>query len=108
MKRSKDVDGNAMESQRQHDHFIYSVGLSWMSMVSALKRLENRGFYVHRITMRGIEGDGGEILLILAADTDEGAFVAFHQVDSLETVWKSLTNRIENGSLKWKPDEFAR
>lgn len=49
----------------------------------------------------------GESMAIITADSDDGTpIVAFHTAVDFAELFVGLIARLENGSLKWKPDAF--
>lgn len=60
------------------------------------------------LTIRAPKEEGGEILVVLRGLDEEGAaVVAFHSAFSLDEALVGVENRLANGSLKWRIDEWA-
>lgn len=106
--RSTDQPGGVLATAAAHERFVQRVGLGWIGVVEALGRLHAEDHVVYRVTVRGDWDGHGEFLLVLIADTENGPKVAFHNSGDPHGMWVSLKNRIENGSLKWKDDEYAK
>ena len=61
------------------------------------------------MSIRGPQYEGGELLATVRGVDHEGApVVAFHSATSLMELLSGVAARIANGSLAWKPDQFAR
>lgn len=61
------------------------------------------------MSFRGPQEPGGEILVVLRAIYHDGTkVVAFHSAYSLGDCVKGIADRLRNGSLKWKPDEYDK
>ena len=85
----------------------YKLGLAWLGFIKTMEGLEDQGLRVTRVSLKGEWFDGGSILVVLTAEGPDGPMVAFHNADDLDGLWKGLRNRIRNGNLKWKVDEYA-
>jgi hypothetical protein len=63
-----------------------------------------RGF-----TVRAPRDDGEEYLVTVRRVGDDGGpEVAFHSATTLGEALAGLVSRLDNGSLKWRVDEYAR
>lgn len=68
---------------------------------------DDRDQRIVKVVIKGPEYYGGEFFSIVAADGDNGEpLVAFHTAESLAGVLVGLGNRVRNGSLKWRADEY--
>jgi len=106
-RQGRDVPGNTVASQAMFDGWVHDVGKGWLDLLRACEAEAKAGRLITRITIRGVVTQGAGLLVILAASGDDGATVAFHNVDEVSTMWRGLANRMRNGSLKWRPDEYA-
>jgi len=101
-----DVPGNAMETASQRQRFLMRVGQGWLDAVDAMHRLTGHDVIITGMSIRG-EWDGhGDLLLVLRAEGPEGNIVAFHSTAEPLGLWTGLAARINNGSLKWRTDEY--
>lgn len=67
------------------------------------------GMQVTGMGIRMPREERGEFLVTIRALDSEGApFVAFHGASDLGEALTGLWNRLQNGTLRWKPDEWAR
>lgn len=89
------------------DRMVEHAGVGWLSFLGAIERLQRDGVEVHRLTIKGTWGGDDEMLLVLAARTENEGIVAFHNASELPGLWQGVANRIRNGSLKWKEDQYA-
>jgi len=101
-----EVPGNVIATQAAYAKFVDRAGQGWIEFVGAVQNLAARGVLVDRVTMKGEWHNGGDMLVVLAARTEAGYMVAFHNVEDPSTMWVALANRIKNGSLKWRDDEY--
>jgi len=54
------------------------------------------------------KGDGrADYLLVLRMGDGSGKYVSFHSGDSLAECIRGTVARLENGSIKWKVDEYG-
>ncbi len=108
-KKEKQRRGSArrVREDRDAERALIQTGRAWQSLVGALSRLSKDGVDVHRITVKGAWHGHDEFLIILAAETENEAIVAFHRADDAGTLWAGLASRIRNGNLKWRTDEYA-
>jgi hypothetical protein len=61
------------------------------------------------LSVRGPEYEGGEYLVTVRGVDHEGArVVAFHSATSLMEILCGVSARLQNGSLAWKADQWAR
>lgn len=61
------------------------------------------------LSVRGPQGPGGDFLItVRGLDEDGQAVVAFHGASDLAECLRGLSNRLLNGSLKWRSDQFGR
>ena len=104
----RDVPGNTMQSQVAHDEFVFQLGQAWAKCVRAFAQLEADGLYVKRVSIKGTWSTNTDMLVIITAAGPEGPLVAFHNVDDVFGLWRGLGNRMRNGSLKWRDDEYAK
>lgn len=105
---SEDVPGNAVMSQRAHDDLLYRTGRAWFEFIQACERLGRDDVDIMRVTIKGHVGGDEPLLVVLVADGPEGPVVAFHNADEVYGLWSGLSNRIKNGNVKWRPDEYAK
>lgn len=60
-------------------------------------------------SVRAPQSPGGDFLItIRALDHEGGPVVAWHGSPELGNAIQGLHNRLRNGSLKWRADEWAR
>lgn len=62
---------------------------------------------VKSIKIRLPNAPGGDYMAVITADTTEGSKVSFHGGSSLPDVLRGLCERLNNGRLKWRDDEYA-
>lgn len=58
-------------------------------------------------SVRGPQAQGGDFLItVRGVDADGAPVVAFHGSPDLGEALRGLQNRLLNGSLRWRPDEY--
>jgi len=107
MKHPKDVPGNVIATAAAHERFLTQLGAGWVGVVEGARSLAGHDVYIESMTIRGSIGEGGDLLIVIRAISDEGKVVAFHNVDDSTTMWVGLANRMRNGSIKWKEDQYG-
>lgn len=68
---------------------------------------ERRGVYIYQIKLRAPTEARPEWFVIVSADVDGKAMVAFHSAPSFRDALVGMINRFGNGSLKWKEDQYG-
>jgi len=82
-------------------------GLDYVSL--AMTGYRDLAVQVHGFSVKPPQAEGGEFLLVLRGLDGEGApVVAFHSATELCEVFSGVANRLANGSLVWRPDQYAR
>lgn len=102
----RDVPGNSVQSALQQERWLLKLGQSWVRFVDSCERLAGHGIEVDGLSIKYDFSCGGEILVVLRGLGTEGYVVAFHSTADPYGLWTSLVNRIDNGSLQWRKDEF--
>lgn len=101
-----DVPGNAIETAAQRQRFLVRLGKGWVDFCDACQRASGHGLFITGMTIKGELGEPDEILVVLRAEGEEGAVVAFHSTAEPLGLWTGLAARMDNGNLKWRKDEY--
>jgi len=102
-----------MTKEGKHDLTEEKRNLKTGSFVERLGRgFENPGTFGVELTgmsLRAPNGERGEYLAVVRALDDAGApIVAFHSAMFLADLLVGLTERLNNGSMRWRDDEFRQ
>ncbi len=77
-----------------------------LAFESVADRQFDKGITIKSLKARCPQGETGGYLLVVTAVGEGGPVVAFQDGDSLAEVIVGFINRLENGSVKWKEDQF--
>jgi hypothetical protein len=82
-------------------------GLDYLSL--AMTGYRELSVEIQGFSIKPPQAEGGEFLLVLRGLDGEGRpVVAFHSATELCEVFAAVMNRLRNGTLTWRPDQFAR
>ena len=85
------------------------VGAAVVKLGRACEGERNLSVDLVGFTVRGPQYRGGEYLMVARGLDDSGApIVSFHSALDIGEVVRGLEARLRNGTLKWRPDEFAK
>lgn len=70
-------------------------------------RLDAVDMVLGSLTVRPPSGDGGDWLLVCRMSVEGRPHVGFISGHDVATCFRSLVSKLENGSMKWKVDEYA-
>jgi len=80
------------------------IALGWL-----MERPDASGWELKGMSIRGPREGSADFLITLRALDPEGApQVAFCGGSCIDDAVVNLQQRLDNGSLKWRPDEFGR
>lgn len=102
-----EVPGSVLATAAMTQRILTKAGHAVHAASYRMETLEDEGVSVLRIAFKARGGPSGEWLAVIGAATHEGAKVAFHSADSFHGCVEGVCNRLMNGSLKWKDDEYA-
>lgn len=106
--RSKvEQPGAALATAAMVDRVLSTTGHAIHELVHLLSAMEDEGNSVKALRLKPQGGVKGEWLAVITVSTPEGGIVAFHSGAALPSTIEGLRNRLRNGSLKWKDDEYA-
>lgn len=78
--------------------------LSYMAQAAGPSGWELKGFSIRCPT----EDKPDFLVTVRALDAEGAPQVAFHGAAELDDCLVGLLNRLDNGSLNWRPDQFGR
>lgn len=106
MKR-RGVDGNSVASAAEFDRQMQQLGIALMRFEGVADRLYDQETSLLSMSIR-LKGDGrADYLIVLRARYEGAAWVSFHSADTLAEAMRGMVARLENGSVKWKEDQYA-
>lgn len=84
------------------------VGMAVMDLSAAMQGYRSWTMDVVGLSIRAPKVRGDEFLVtVRGLDSDGAPYVAFHSAVELDDALSGLHARLLNGSLKWRPDEYA-
>lgn len=91
------------------DRYYAGVGMNITRLSNKIKNGYVMDYDLRGLSIRFPSPEGGEFLIVLRAfDPDGTPVVAFHSALELQEALGGLETRLDNGSLRWRPDEYAR
>ena len=85
-----------------------AVGQACTEISAALVGRRNLIVAIVGLSVRGPRHEGDEIMIVVRGVDEDGApVVAFHSGFSLGDALRGVAGRLNNGSLRWRADEFA-
>jgi hypothetical protein len=103
-----EVPGNALASAQAFTRGLLRQAETISLFEHSVERLEDDDTWVRSLSIRLPDGVRTSYLIVARADTPEGAVVAFHDAPQLLEALGGFCERLRNGSLRWKPDEYRR
>jgi hypothetical protein len=106
-KYEAEVPGNVVQTgiNIQNEHLKLARPIYIMSGRQEVGK--ETGFTMRAIRFRAPSVQGEEWLGIVTAWVDDNAVVAFHRGDTLADCVRGTFNRMVNGKLRWKDDEYG-
>jgi len=99
------------DSQReaQEDRRLQRIGVSVDWLDQAFAGPTRQGAEYRGLTVRPPKPGSAEFLLVIRGeDAEGGPLVAFHSATDLSSALEGLAERLRNGSLQWRVDEYAK
>lgn len=106
--RNNEVPGNVLATAAMTERLLSKAGLALYQAANSMDRLHEEEIHITAIRFKPRGLEAGEWLAVVTAEMDGSAVVAFHSGDGFVTTVTGICNRIMNGSLKWKEDEYAK
>jgi hypothetical protein len=101
-------DVNPRRANAEDMHYR-RVGLALARLDYLLATIGSDGHEYKGLSVRMPREPDEDVLITIRALNSEGApEVAFNGGATLGDAFRTLQTRIDNGSLKWRPDEFGR
>jgi len=103
-----EVPGNAMATQALIDRVLTKTGHAVHELNHLGIGMEDEGWLLKAIRFAPQGSAAGEWLAVITVQSPEGPLVSFHGGSTFADCIEGLRNRLKNGSLKWKVDEYAK
>lgn len=87
---------------------VSSIGQSIVNLERALERLDEEDFAIISITVNTVYGGRDDYMVVVRARAGDKRVVAFHSAATYWEAIKGAADRIVNGTLKFKEDQYAR
>lgn len=107
MPKERDVDGNAMASELAFQRQMLRMAEQYLRFEQVGSRLWSEDVELRNITVRMPKAAGGEYLVVVRADVNDSACVAFESADTFAEVVRRVLAKLENGTVKWKDDQYG-
>ncbi len=102
-----ELPGNSIMSQAAMDRFVYNNGRAVLSIEHYAYTSFREGARMKALRFKCPDGPHGEWLCVATAQIDGVDLVCFTSGASFDDVLRNVGNRLANGSMKWKDDEYA-
>lgn len=103
-----DNNGNTLAAQAAFDRELMRFAQVFYRADMILDRLFENDVVVKRIAVSMPGGEREGYMGVVTADVAGVPCVAFHGGTSLGDALKGLMERLENGSIKWKTDQYRK
>lgn len=107
MSKIIEVPGNVMATGAAVQKEMLKVARELYRFDDRQERLHEQGDVITSVRFRAPEMPGGEWLAVINLITSDGAFVGFHSDVSFVAAVRGVCSRVNNGSIKWKEDQYA-
>jgi hypothetical protein len=95
--------------ERFSEEYFYQVGLAVGELGRALEGYREISVQLTGFSVRGPRDRGDEFLVVVRGTDEEGMpVVGFSSALDLGEALRGVVSRLDNGSMKWRPDEYAR
>ena len=106
-KNPHEVPGNVLATAASVERVMMKTARSlYMTDQRVSDDLPNR-VNLRQLRIKAPAQIGGEWFAVVTAYLEDAPVVAFHSGSSFVSTIEGVCNRINNGSLKWKDDEYA-
>ena len=107
MTQIKEVPGNTIATVAAVQKAMLQVANALYITEGRIEGLHEQGEIITGVRFRAPTQLGGEWLAVVSLLTTEGRFVGFHSDVSFVAAVRGVCNRINNGSMIWKDDQYA-
>lgn len=107
-RRGKDVPGNSVASAAQFDRELMRTGEALLRFETLADNLADGGAVIRELRVQCPGHKRNDYLVVVKADTSEGAVIGFCGGDTLHEALRNLVGRLQSGTFRWKDDEYAK
>lgn len=107
MKKNLDVPGNAMQSAINVQVNQMKLARPIFTVQNQFEQAEDPEIRLVSIRLKAPDFPQGSWLAVVKGATETANLVAFHKADDLVDTIKGVFNRLANGSLTWKEDNYG-
>lgn len=96
------------KAEKAFDDYAQKCGEVLIMADRRFDNLAHAGCEVVSLRVRFPENEDGDYLVTVRAVTEEGYRVGFHGAETFQDALTGVLNRLYNGKMKWKEDEYAK
>ena len=101
------VPGNTLASQAEMDRMLYGFGRTVTLVDFEVRKYLRSGNPVKALRFKAPDVEGGDWMAIVTVTLDGAAAVAFVFGSTFGECLRTLANKMENGSIQWKEDQYG-
>lgn len=94
------------KANRTVEHLAQQIGMSVLNFERRIEQMSDAGVTVRGMAVRLPTEEKPDYLITVRADGENAAMVAFSGGLTLAEVLRGTIERMGNGSLKWREDEY--
>ena len=106
--KDQEVPGNVIASRALTDRLLAKTGFAVHSIHQWFEAAQDHGIHLKALRFSTRDGPSGDWLCVVTVDTDEGPRVGFQSGSTFNDAIEGLKNRLLNGRMTWKEDEYAK
>lgn len=106
--KDQEVPGNVLATQVLTDRLLSKTGFAVHTIHQWFEAAQDHGIYLKALRFSTKDGPSADWLCVVTVDTDEGPRVGFQSGSTFGDAVEGLKNRLQNGTFKWKEDEYAK
>ena len=106
-KKDGEVPGNSLQSAINVERMLLKQARPIMILSDRTDGQRHPDYTLKEVRVRAPAELSGEWLGIVKADFDGTPCIGFHGGDSLLDCLKGLASRLNNGSMKWREDQYG-
>lgn len=108
MSQRGERDGKGAEGSRLWQAETERNGKILMQANRLASSMSRHDMYIQQIKFVSKDDEGNDWLVVCTIDSTDGPMIGFHGASSFGEGLAGLINRIGNGTMKWKPDDYRR
>jgi len=104
----EEVPGNAVASAANWARYIEKIAEPVLRFQASFEGGKFTDFEIKAIRFKAPVYERGEWLCVVSVSSEAGSFVGFHKDVDFASCLTGTLNRIQNRSMQWKVDEYAK